>query len=373
MARKGVITVVESLGRGGAERLVVTTMGRLQRHRFEPRVATLFGPSDLAEELRAMKVPVHELGMRGPVDIPRVAFKLRNLIRHTGAEVVHTHLYFANIVGRLATRGSTASLVTTLHNPDYTHDAGRGLRFRGRKALDRFTLRRPGHLLAVSEEVRRDYQAHFDLPDIEVLYNFIDMGRFQEQLATVDRAAARRALGVRNGDVVALHVGRFHRQKAQDHLLRALQVARVESPGLRLFFAGGGSELSRVRSMASEMDVGDAVVFLGPVSDVMPLYRAADLFVFPSRFEAFGMALLESMAAGLPSVATRAGGILEVATERTTLLVGIDHVTELARALVRLAEDPGLRQRLGAAAVERARDFDFSRWLPRLEEIYEGR
>ncbi len=372
MERKGVITVVESLGRGGAERMVVTTMGRIQRHRFEPRVATLFGPSDLADELRAMKVPVHELGMRGPVDIPRAALKLRNLIRHTRAQVVHTHLYFANIVGRLATRGGEASLVTTLHNPDYTHDAGHGPRFRVRKALDRMTLRRPGHLLAVSEEVRRDYQKHFELPDIEVLYNFIDLSRFRERLAQVDRATARRALGVGDDEVVVLHVGRFHRQKAQDHLLSAFGLAAVESPGLRLFLAGDGAELPRARALASDMDVGDAVVFLGSVPDVVPLYRAADVFAFPSRFEAFGMALLEAMAAGLPSVATRAGGILELATDRTTVLVEVDQVTELARALMRLAGDRALRARLGAAAAERAADFDFTRWLPRLEEIYEG-
>lgn len=372
MERRGVITVVESLGRGGAERMVVTTMGRIQRHRFEPRVATLFGPDDLADELRAMKIPVHDLGMRRPRDIPRAAFNLRRLIRHTGAQVVHTHLYFANIVGRLATRGGSAALVTTLHNPDYTYDAGHGPRFQVRKALDRLTLRRPGHLLAVSEEVRRDYQAHFDLPHIEVLYNFIDLGRFHERLHALDRATARRMLGVRDDEVVVLHVGRFHRQKAQDHLLRAFEVAVLESPNLRLFLAGDGGELPNARAMASEMDLGDSVVFLGTVPDVAPLYRAADVFVFPSRFEAFGMALLEAMAAGLPSVATRAGGIQELATERTTLFTEIDHVTQLARALIRLARDPALRASLGAAAVERARDFDCTRWLPRLEEIYAG-
>ncbi len=371
MARKGIITVVESLGRGGAERLVVTTMGRLQRHRFEPRVATLFGPSDLADELRAMKVPVHELGMRGPLDIPRTALALRNLIRHTGAEVVHTHLYFANIVGRLATWSGTAKLVTTLHNPDYTHDAGRGPRFRIRKALDRLTLRRPGHLLAVSDEVRRDYHRHFDLPRIEVLHNFIDLTLFRDRLLEIDRASARRALGVEEDEVVVLHAGRFHRQKAQDHLLRAFEVARVEFPKLRLFFAGDGAELARVRDLALEMDVGDSVVFLGSVADVRSLYRAADIFAFPSRFEAFGMALLEAMAAGLPSVATRAGGIAEVATEETTLFVRVDHEAELARALARLASQPELRARLGRAAAERARAFDFGKWLPRLEEIYE--
>lgn len=372
MARKGVITVIESLGRGGAERLVVTTMSRLRRERFDPRVATLFGPSDLAGELRDLGVPVHELEMRGPVDIPRATVKLRRLLEHTGAGVVHTHLYFANIVGRLATRGGAAKLVTTLHNPDYTYDAGVGPRFRIRKALDRLTLHRPGHLIAVSEEVRRDYQSHFDLPDIEVLYNFIDLDPFRDRVLALKRASVRRSLGVRDGEVVVLHVGRFHPQKAQDHLLRAFQLARVEVPELRLFFAGDGAELAHVRALALDHELGDSVVFLGSVADVGALYRAADVFAFPSRFEAFGIALLEAMAAGLPSVATRAGGIPEVATDDTTLFVEIDRVTELARALVRLGSEADLRARLGAAAVERARAFDVGKWVPRLEEIYES-
>jgi len=103
---------------------------------------------------------------------------------------------------------------------------------------------------------------------------------------------------------------------------------------------------------------------------VTPYFRAADLFAFPSRYEAFGIALLEAMAAGLPTVASRVGGILELATEETALLVSVGDVGELAEGLVSLATDPARQASLGAAARDRARAFDVRIHLRRLEDLY---
>jgi glycosyltransferase involved in cell wall biosynthesis len=367
-----VLVVLESLGRGGAERLVVTSLSHLDPRRFSPQVAILQDRADLAPELEAQGIPVHRMGLSGPGDLWAAAVRLRRLIRDQDIEVVHSHLFLANVAARLAV-GRSVPLITTLHNPDYTYEDSGTLRFRARKALDRLTLAwaRP-RVLAVSEEVRADYARHFGLEGVEVLHNYMDVAGFREELAGTDREASRRALGVERHESMILHVGRFHRQKAQDQLLEAFAAALNESPHLKLFLVGDGALLGAARAQAEELRLADSVVFLGSVADPVPLYGAADLFAFPSRFEAFGIALLEAMAAGLPSVVTRVGGITEVATDETSLFVGVDEPLALARALVRLAEDPDLRSRLGRGALERARTFDVHALLPRLEALYEA-
>src|SRR5690606_15756625 len=150
----------------------------------------------------------------------------------------------------------------------------------------------------------------------------------------------------------------FHRQKAQDVLLRAFAEARMEEPRLRLVLAGDGADLPRSRTLAEELALEDRVLFLGDVADPARLYAAADLFAFPSRREAFGIALLEAMAAGLPVVASRAGAIPEVLGRAWPDLVEADQETPLALALIRLARDPGLRRVRGDAARARAAGFD---------------
>ena len=365
-----VLTVVDSLRRGGAERLIVTTHAFLDRKRFEPAVIALHPPYDLAGELRALGVRVWTLDTSGPRDLLRAVARTRRAIRSFRPAVIHTHLFTSNVAGRLASGG--VPVVTTLHNPDYSYEDNGSLRFRVRKWLDGRTGRRRNRaFVAVSDAVRADYVEHMGFAPIYVIPNYIDVGAFGARAAAVDRKRERRMLGLSDTDLIVLHVGRFHRQKAQDVLLNAFHEAQTEEPRLRLIFAGDGPELARARVLADELNLEDRVIFAGDVADPVPLYAAADMFAFPSRWEAFGIALLEAMAAGLPVVATRTGGIPEV-MGTDAALIEPDQVTPLAVALVELARDPELRRKRGAAARERARAFDARPGVARLASVYDG-
>ena len=361
--------MIESLGRGGAERLLVTTLSHLDTLRFEVVVASLFGPSSLAGEIRDLGIEVVELGLGGPKDLARAVLPLRRLIRRRRIDVVHTHLFTANVAGRLAARG-LAPVVTTLHNPDYGAE-GPAHGFGLRRLLDGSTAHLcPPLYLAVSEHVRDDYRAHLGLSGVRVLHNYLDVDGFRRRAEGVDPSGVRHRLGLRDEDFVGVHVGRFHRQKGQDVLLRAFAGLAPSDPSLRLVLTGDGPDKVGIEALASSLGIAASVTFTGQVPDPVELYAAADVFLFPSRYEAFGMALLEAMAMGLPSVVSSVGGILEVTTGETSIHVTPEDEQGLAEGLRAIRGDRSRRLTMGAAARERASAFDISRLLPRLEGIY---
>jgi glycosyltransferase involved in cell wall biosynthesis len=368
--RKRVLTVVDSLRRGGAERLIVTTHAFMDRERFELAVAALFPPYDLAGELRGLGIKVWPLDTRGTRDMVRAVLRTRRAVRAFRPDIVHTHLFAANIAGRLAAGGRP--VITTLHNPDYGAEDNGSLRFKLRKLIDSKTGHRYNRaFVAVSDAVRADYVEHMGFAPIHVVPNYVDVGEIARRVAGVDRRHERTMLGIAPEEIVVLHVGRFHRQKAQDVLLYAFDEARREEPRLRLVLAGDGAEMSKARVLADDLNVEDRVLFMGDVADPMRLYAASDVFAFPSRWEAFGIALLEAMASGLPVVATRTGGIPDLLGTEWPELVEPEQVTPLAVCLVKLARDPALRRELGAAAQARAKDFDARPGVQRLAAVYD--
>lgn len=371
MEPRRVVTVIETLGRGGAERLLVTVHRHLDRERFRPSVVSLFGPNPLADDLRALDVPVREMAFRGPGALLAGLGRLRRAVRDEAPDIVHTHLYWANVAGRLAALGRDAAVVTSLHNPDYTYEDPGTRRFRVKKWLDRRTGRWINDaFVAVSNEVRWDYERHMGFRGMETIPNFLDVAELRGRLDGLERARARSSLRIDPDETVLLHVGRLHRQKGVDLVIRALPRVLERVPDLRLVLVGEGDLRSSLEELAREEGVAERVRFEGPVADVAPYLAAADVFVFPSRWEAFGLALLEAMAVGLPAVAAPVGGITEVASEETAVLPLLRHPRTWADAIVELVRDEPRRSALGRAAARRAEAFDVGRHLPALEELY---
>jgi len=170
-----------------------------------------------------------------------------------------------------------------------------------------------------------------------------------------------------------LAAGRLVEQKGLDTLLRAYAAARAELGGRRLVLAGDGPERARLESLADSLGLNGDVSFLGFVGRerLAELLGGADLFAFPSRYEAFGVALLEAMASGVPAVAARAGGVPEFAVDgENALLVPPDDARAFAGALVRLARDDVLARRLAAGGRAQAQRHAWDAIAGRYEAVY---
>jgi glycosyltransferase involved in cell wall biosynthesis len=209
-----------------------------------------------------------------------------------------------------------------------------------------------GVVVAVSEEVKRELIEHGIAPErIRVLHNGVDLDRFEPG------PADRSALGLPNGVPLAVFVGDIQTpRKNLDSVLRALS----DVPRLHLAVAGS-VDGSPFPDLAARLGVTERTHFLGYRNDVADLMRAADLFAFPSRYEACSLVLLEAMASGLPIVtASTTGGAELVADEAGIVLDDPDDVDALACAFRRLADDPNQRASMGRRARRRAEDLSWA-------------
>ena len=183
----------------------------------------------------------------------------------------------------------------------------------------------------------------------------------------------RDKIGLPPDAVAILCVGRLSREKAQIDLLEAL--GRLRRNGFDRKFAvvivGDGPERDRIRRRAKQLGISDLMFMVGQQSDVIPFFTMAELMVLPSHSEGSPNVLLEAMAAGLPSIATRVGGVPELVRDgESALLVPADDPEALANAIRRALSDLALRKRLGSNARDIARHYAPEAYCKSMIEIY---
>ncbi|MCG6922684.1 MAG: glycosyltransferase family 4 protein [Acidobacteria bacterium] len=235
---------------------------------------------------------------------------------------------------------------------------------RGLVALRNVWMRDAEAFVAMSRRIRDEIVGAGVAPErVALIPHGVDTERFRPAVAG-EREALRRALGLPGG-LLAVFTGRLLRGKGLETLLVAFADVASARPDLHLVLVGSGegqalSVEEDLKAEVRERGLGDRVTFTGRVDAVEGHLRAADLFVFPSVFEGLGISLVEAAACGLPAVASRTGGIVDVIEEgRSGVLVTPGEGDALARALLSLAGDDRAREQMGTRARAVARErFD---------------
>jgi UDP-glucose:(heptosyl)LPS alpha-1,3-glucosyltransferase len=232
---------------------------------------------------------------------------------------------------------------------------------------------RPGGgrwIVALSDGIRDELLRHYgaDPRRVVVVPNGVDLVEFHPDNRSRWRESVRSRLGMGRDDLLCLFVGGEWERKGLDLAIRSL--GRLRRAGrLRLAVAGSGDE-AKYTQMASTLGVGPNVLFLGSLAETAPLYAAADVFLMPSRYEAFSLVMLEAAAAGVPIVASRANGVCDFLEDGVSALIVENKVCEIARALRALLCDPRFRAELGRRARDRAEEFGWDVAADRIDSLY---
>jgi glycosyltransferase involved in cell wall biosynthesis len=375
-----ILHVIDSLSTGGAEHQLASHLQHADRTRFRHLVCALSGGVRFTEMLQASGVTVFSLELKRRRDMLRGVRRLWRLVREQRPAVIHATLFRAAVISRTVGQLSGVPVVTSLVSPTYEPEWSadnpklQGPRVRLAHLIDRLTARAWGtQFVAITQAVKDSAVRQLGVsPDrIEVIPRGLAFDRMR-QPSDAELAEARAFLGGPSRYPVILTVGRLVPPKGQRYAILAMKQVAEAFPHARLVIIGGGRLRAPLEDLIRTQGLGDRVMLAGEHLDVDVLLHAADLFVFPSLSEGFGVALLEALGAGRACVVSRIPALAEVTNGgRVALLVEPGSPEALAAGMIRLTADRGLAARLGseAAAWARAR-YDIARSMQRLEDLY---
>lgn len=355
------LLLVQGLGVGGAERQIVHLLRHLDRNRFEPHVGILFpGEHRLRAEVEALGIPVSQLAFRWPLAHPTnwvACARLQRWLRLNAFDLVHAHLYHANILAAwLGERAILSELNMGYANKSFHLRIARVSYRRARAII--VNARAIADLLITNRIAPRE--------KIIVIHNGIPIPSHPPNPDTVN--AARQRMGVQPNDWVVTVVGRFHPIKGHIYLINAVPSV----PDAVFVFAGEGAERSTLEARARELGIAHRLRFVGHVADVPSLLAGTNAFALPSLSEGLSNALMEAMAMACPIVATNVGGNSELVEHgRTGLLVPPANTAALAAALNELRQNPTRAAQLGLAARQFILDYSVENMARRFMELYE--
>jgi len=379
---KTVLHVVDGLGLSGKTRNLVSVVSQLDRRRFIPIVCRLNAErSPLVGQLEAARVPLHTIECGDGV-IPRIVLQLARLAWSVKADIVHCYNPRPMLYGGLAARaigirarlGFLSAFACQVPDRSYAFlpqplaTASRRNVYRNRLAAASMRF-----IVTVSSSLGRRFCQYSGVPleKLRVIGYGADLRAF-DRITPEQVSALRRQLGFRSDDVVIGSVGRLVEQKDYPTQLQAFALAAARVPGLRMAIAGDGPLRSPLEQMARDLAVADRVRFLGNLDDVSTLLRSVDLFALSSKFEPFGVALLEAKAAGLPIVATAVNDIHEIVSDgESGLLTPPENAANMADLFVKLAQDRDCRARLGARARIEAQQHSLQAAVAAYETLYD--
>lgn len=376
-----VLRVIARLNMGGPAHHVSLLSGMLDPERYETLLLhgeVGSGEASLAEVARRCGAKTGTVPGLRPELRPRDDLRaFRALVREMRAfrpDIVHTHTAKAGMLGRLAAVVALRPRPVIVHT--YHGHVLEGYFGRAKSTLYRLietTLGRfSDRLIGVSEATVDDLVRLKVAPrsKFSVVPVGLDLDPFL-QLGESAGSSFRAEVGTAPGEVLLTFVGRLVPIKRVDVLLRAVARARELGAPVRLAVVGDGERRTDLEGLADDLSITDSVSFAGYRADVSQVAAASDIAVLSSDNEGTPVSLIEAGAAGCPAVATSVGGVRDVVTPNSGLLVEAGDVDGLGSAIASLAADPAERARMGGHAKHHtAQRFVIARLLDDADSLY---
>ena len=376
---KRILHIIPTLAGGGAERQLANLICSSNADEFSHYVCAFKDSEFFAPIIREAGYKVQQINTPGKHPWYSATRKINRIIREYKPDIITTWLYDANIVGRLSHLfNSTIPVICTLHLTDYDsetiHSAGWSpIKVEGLRWIDKLTTKLADpYFTACSNKVKVSHRENLGIVEskIRVIYNGVD----PDLLDCAGNAAKllRQELEIPADGFVYLSVGRLSPQKNYSLLLKTFADVLASIPQAYLVMVGIGPLEQELKELAVSLNVNHRVRFTGRRKDIGACLEMADVFVMPSFFEGHPLALVEAMFKKLPSVVSDIEVLREVITEgENGLLFNLKKPNEMMAAMIKLAQQPKLREKLGNQSFEDAgQQFHIDKITAEWEEFY---
>lgn len=354
-----VLIVIPTLGDGGAERMVADLSATLVKKGWQIEVLSLYGEHRAKKHyvtmLRKVGITVHFLDKRRGFDWILIP-KIRRKIREINPDIIHTHLsaciyvVFASCFMRVKRVHTIHSVVKKELNCCY-----RGLmclQYKLRTCIP----------VAISQTMKNEIQEYYGLlPEcVGLAANGIDISRFEGKSSEVKEYAY-------------IFAGRLVEAKNPMMLLEAFAKAHRKIPEARLCICGEGIMRKEIEGKIERLGLTESVDVVGHVDDIGDYLARSKCFVLSSKFEGFGLVIVEAMAAGLPVIATRVGSIPEIVRDGIDgILVDANDADQMASAMIRIIKviSSDEYEKMRESVLARAKEFSVEKMVDAYEQIY---
>ncbi len=305
---------------------------------------------------------------------PRHYFQLKQIIKLEKIDLVHLHLW--NPAGcRYAFSAASwqkIPIMTTEHDP-----------FKLPFIKDLFkkgNLEKVSKIVAVSENNRQLLMKLYpqQKDKMTVIHNGLDTIWWQSQLlrfTDLDRRKIKEELFLaRENTLIIISIAELHERKGLKYLIEAIPVVAAKFPNIKLVIVGEGPERKELEKLIKKLKIENHATLTGRQKEIPKLLKSSDIFVLPSRREAFGLVVLEAMITGLPVIASNTGGITEIIENgKTGILVEPEDSTKIAAALIDLIAHPEKREKLAIAGHHLVHEkFTAKKMAGEYEKIYKS-
>lgn len=364
-----VMHVIHEMGPGGAERVVLNYLKKMNKYHFVPMVCVLRKiHSKEREKIETMGVKLHYIGKEPGWDW-RACLNLAKILRKEQIDVMHLHNFSAIAYGTLASLMACNPIIfSTEHNViGETMSRSSYSRSRIKNALQIFHKK----VICVSNAVKQS-QMQFSLllsNKYVTIYNGIEADIYNN---AIEKNKFKEELGIRKKNIVVGIIASMFPQKAHEIFIKAAKRVLSSVPETRFLIIGDGPRRTELEKLVSNMHLQKEIYFLGVRDDVPKLMKSIEILALSSNWEGFPITILEAMASGVPVVATDVGGNREAITNGITgFLVPKGDYIALAEKIIELATDKKKRMDIGAAGKKKLLEkFTSEIMVRRTEKLY---
>jgi glycosyltransferase involved in cell wall biosynthesis len=356
------LSIIETLGKGGAERVLVNTLPELQKIGIDCEVAILFKEDDLVKELESQGIKVHILDLSYKWNILEGTYKLFKLIKKEKYSIIHAHLFFAYFYTALVKLfNPKIKTVTTFHNLAYSTYPANTVIKKLRKKLDAFVVNKLiDNKVAISHAVQKHYVKNLNIFQVDIMFNSFPLDTMNVSVNVERNAILKKYVDLSLYDSFSITPGRLVIEKGHTYLLNAISQLDKESIKLCHFIVGSGPLEEEIKREIEEKNTSN-IIWISSLDqkELFDFISVCDFVVVSSVSEGFGMVVGEAMALGKPVIATGINGIIDLIDNgKEGLLVPSKDSEALAEAIEKLYKSEDLRTSLAKSAKEKIKQFD---------------